>query len=171
MQTCQRKNIKAPVKYHSASPPCVVLVWSGPQQGSGLSLTGPCSVLGVHHQRTWWFYFFMNYNQGKNLHEVVGMLRSSHVHSASRLFFFVFSFHPLTSVTKWEKLLALEIFLSCVYMEKIISFFSVDKCYIGFFSVHIEGFYKILSLVLSFILLFRYHFLKIPIFLTCTLLN
>lgn len=36
-----------------------------------------------------------------------------------------------------------DIFEVCVYMEKIILFFfSVDKCYIGFFSVHIEGFYK-----------------------------
>lgn len=128
------KNINAPVKYHSASPPSVVLVWSGPQQGSGLSLTGPCSVLGVHHQRTDDFISSWITIKGRICTRwSVCCDPPMFTQPLDFFFFFVFSFHPLTSVTKWEKLLALEIFLSCVYMEKIISFFSVDKCYIGFF--------------------------------------
>lgn len=171
MQTCQHKNINAPVKYHSASVP---RVWSGPQQGSGLSDKDLAAFLVSIIRGLMILFLHELQSRGESARGgryVDPPMFTQPLDYYYFLFFFVFSFHPLTSVTKWEKLLALEIFLSCVYMEKIISFFSVDKCYIGFFSVHIEGFYKILSLVLSFILLFRYHFLKIPVFLTCTLLN
>lgn len=52
--------------------------------------------------------------------------------------------------------------MTCVYGENYFSltFFSVvEKCYIGFFSVHNEDFYNCVSCTI-FHPFFRYHFLK-----------
>lgn len=80
------------------------------------------------------------------------MLRSSDVQSGWVLLFTLL--HYLTSVTKSERLLALEIFLSydmCIWRELFQFNFVVDKYYIGFFLYILRAF-TVLSLVLSFIL-------------------
>lgn len=87
-----------------------------------------------------WFYF----NQRENLHVVVGLVRSSDVHSACRLLFLD---PPLTSVTKWEKLLALEIFLRyvCIWRKYFFFFFLLINAILAFFLYILRAFTNFVS--------------------------
>lgn len=94
------------------------------------------------------------------------MLRSSDVQSGC-IILFTMLHCLLTSVTKSERLLALEIFLSydmCIWRKlfQFNFFLLLTNAILAFFSVHIEGFYNFVSCTI-FHPFFRYHFLKVPI--------
>lgn len=117
-------------------------------------------------------------NQGEHLHEKLmlvihvitsdqqpcdAVLRSSDVQSGCILLFTMLHY-LLTSVTKSERLLALEIFLSydmCIW-RKLFLFFCWQMLYWLFFCIY----WGLLQFCLLYYLssfFFRYHFLKLPI--------